>query len=129
MRVDQSRQEGQTRAAVQPKFAAADLLLFTSRQGFEGSPMVVKEATAIGLPVVSTDVGDVADVLRNVTPSAVVEFDDNVVQRLVDKAYEVLADGRRANGREANAGLDWAVIAHQVIAHYRRVLDAASARA
>jgi teichuronic acid biosynthesis glycosyltransferase TuaC len=122
-------EEGQTRAAVQPKFAAADLLLFTSRQGFEGSPMVVKEATAIGLPVVSTDVGDVADVLKNVTPSAVVEFDDNVVQRLADKAYEVLADGRRANGREANAGLDWAVIAHQVIAHYRRVLDAASAPA
>ena len=123
---------GQTRAAVRPKFAGADLLLFTSRQGFEGSPMVVKEATAIGLPVVATDVGDVADVLKDVTPSAVVEFPadrDELIRQLVERSCEVLADGRRANGRSVNADLDWAVIAHQVIAHYRRILDAAAARA
>jgi glycosyltransferase involved in cell wall biosynthesis len=58
---------GQSRQSVAPKFLAADVLLFTSRKGFEGSPTVVKEATAIGLPVVTTDVGDVAEVLSGVT--------------------------------------------------------------
>ena len=65
---------GQSREAVRPKFTAADVLLFTSRKGFEGSPTVVKEATAIGLPVVTTDVGDVTEVLDGVTPSAAVAF-------------------------------------------------------
>lgn len=116
---------GQSRADVAPKFAAADLLLFTSRQGYEGSPTVVKEASVIGLPVVTTDVGDVADVLAGVTPSAVVPWGtsrDELVDGLTGRAFEVLADGRRSNGREVNAWLDWAAIAHQVIAHYRRVL-------
>ena len=122
---------GQTREAVAPKFAAADLLLFTSRKGYEGSPTVVKEATVIGLPVVTTDVGDVADVLDGVTPSAVVEFPEpwgtpeareQLVEGLAQRSFEVLADGRRSNGREVNAWLDWTAIAGQVIAHYRRVL-------
>jgi glycosyltransferase involved in cell wall biosynthesis len=125
---------GQTRADVAPKFAAADLLLFTSRKGYEGSPTVVKEATVIGLPVVTTDVGDVAEVLGGVRPSAVVEFPepwgsaaarDTLVEALAERAFEVLADGRRSNGREVNAWLDWTAIARQVIAHYRRVLATA----
>ncbi len=113
---------GQTRADVVPKFAAADVLLFTSRQGYEGSPTVVKEASVIGLPVVTTDVGDVADVLAGVTPSAVVPWGDDLVDSLAQRVTEVLEDGRRSNGREVNARLDWAVVAQQVIAHYRRVL-------
>ncbi len=127
---------GQSRADVQPKFAAADLLLFTSRKGYEGSPTVVKEATVIGLPVVSTDVGDVAEVLDGVSPSAVVAFPEpwsgpaaraELVEALVERSFEVLADGRRSNGREVNAWLDWTAIARQVIAHYRRILAAAAA--
>jgi teichuronic acid biosynthesis glycosyltransferase TuaC len=49
----------------------ADCLLLTSSH--EGSPNVVKEATACGLPVVSTDVGDVRQVLNGVDPSWVCE--------------------------------------------------------
>ena len=45
-------------------FRAADVLLLTSK--WEGSPIVVKEALASGLPVVSVDVGDVRELLSGV---------------------------------------------------------------
>ena len=64
---------GQSYERVVAKLNAADVLLFTSRRGSEGSPTVVKEALAVGLPVVSTDVGDVAEMLEGVTPGAVVK--------------------------------------------------------
>jgi teichuronic acid biosynthesis glycosyltransferase TuaC len=123
---------GQTRDGVRPKFLAADALLFTSRKGFEGSPTVVKEATAIGLPVVTTDVGDVAEVLDGVTPSAVVEYPEpwgtpearaTLVADLTDRMAEVLGAGRRSNGRERNAWLAWDRIGGSMIDLYRDVIE------
>lgn len=50
---------GVANAEVPVWLSASDVLLLTSRH--EGSPTVVKEALACGLPVVSVDVGDVAE--------------------------------------------------------------------
>src|SRR5262249_57549685 len=125
---------GERGGSVERRLGAADVRLFTPRKGNEGSPTVVKEATVIGLPVVTTDVGDVAEVLDGVTPSAVVEFPEpwgsaaargELVDALAERAFDVLADGRRSNGREVTAWLDWNAIARQVIGHYRRALAAA----
>lgn len=103
------------RARVPLKFAAADVLLFTSRAGHEGSPTVVKEAVAMGLPVVSTDVGDVAEVLAQVTPSAVVPADPAA---LADAAEPLLRQPVRSVGATPSAES----AARRVAEVYERVL-------
>jgi glycosyltransferase involved in cell wall biosynthesis len=72
---------------------AADLLLLTSKH--EGMPNSVKEALACNRPVVSTDVGDVARRLEDVTPSAVCDTDEE----LIDSVTGILRSGAESNGR------------------------------
>lgn len=121
----------QPRSAVPRKFDAADLLLFTSRKGSEGSPSVIKEATAMGLPVVSVAVGDAQKLLNGVVPSEIVDFPEpwgepearaKLIRLLADRAADVLAAGERSNGREQNGWLDAERVAAQVIDVYRQVL-------
>ena len=97
---------------------AADVLLFTS--DFEGSPMIVKEALACGLPVVSVKVGDVPERLIGVTPSAIVERDPAALGAAV---VELIKDCRRSNGPGV-AALDFSedFVAQQVIEVFCRAV-------
>ena len=73
---------------------AADCLLLTSDT--EGSPMVVKEALACNLPVVSVAVGDVAERLRGVEGARLVAQDpEALAQALVD----IVRRPTRSDGR------------------------------
>jgi teichuronic acid biosynthesis glycosyltransferase TuaC len=96
--------------------AAADCLLLTSAT--EGSPNVVKEAVACGLPVVSTDVGDVAAVLAGIEPSAVCPADP---KDLAAALVRCLAERRRSNGWEKSRWLSNENIAARLLALYRQL--------
>lgn len=73
---------------------AADCLLLTSDS--EGSPTVVQEALASNLPVVSVDVGDVAERIRDVRESTIAAADaDALAQALI----RMVEPPRRSNGR------------------------------
>ena len=74
---------------------AADALLLTSDR--EGSPNSLKEAMAVNLPVVATDVGDARERLADVDPSSVAKTDEE----LVDSLVEVIERGEPSNGRAA----------------------------
>jgi glycosyltransferase involved in cell wall biosynthesis len=121
----------QTRSRVAAKYAAADALLFTSKKGTEAGPMVIKEAVLTNLPVVSTDVGDVADVIEGITHSAVVPWPEpssspaartQLVRDLADRLQKVLADRERSNGRAFSERVDLYAKAREIVKVYRRVL-------
>ena len=95
-------------------YGAADCLLMTS--DYEGSPMVVKEAMACNLPVVSVDVGDVAARLAGVAPSAVVARDPVA---LGEALMDVLRVNCASNGREMAQDVSESAIAKQIASIYR----------
>jgi glycosyltransferase involved in cell wall biosynthesis len=118
---------GQPYERVVAKLNAADLLLFTSARGTEGSPTVVKEAACVGLPVVSTDVGDAAETLEGIEPGAVVPWPAASGERgswldaLASASAAVLESGRRADGRTRRANLRLEAVTERLLALYAEV--------
>jgi glycosyltransferase involved in cell wall biosynthesis len=93
--------------------AAADCLLLTS--SVEGSPNVVKEAVSCGLPVISTDVGDVREVLSRVQPSWVCAAQP---EALAAALVQCLSTRQRSNGWQASAWLGEGQVANRLLAVY-----------
>lgn len=68
-------------------YRASDAMLLTS--DFEGMPMSVLEALGCGLPVVTTDVGEVRRVVRNNISGEVVEsFETGVIAQSLSKVID-----------------------------------------
>lgn len=85
----------------------------------EGSPNVIKETMACNIPIVSTDVGDVSNVISNTKGCYLVDFDPNDV---AEKLKEALDFNKRTTGRKDIAHLESSIIAKKIISVYNMAL-------
>jgi len=96
---------------------ACDVLIFTSL--WEGSPNVIKEAMACNLPIISVNVGDVNDVIKNCKNCKLIN------RSAEDAAMEleiILSKSERSNGRELIAHLEINTIAKKIINIYQSII-------
>ena len=112
--------KGYVREQVTALFYAVDTFLMTSFT--EGSPQVVKEAMACGCPVVSVDVGDVAERIEGIDGCYIVE---RTPQDIVGKLQEVFSLKTRTKGRERiiELGLTNDLVAKKLVEIYKQVLN------
>ena len=99
---------------------ACDAMVFTSMQGGEGSPCVVKEALACNMPIVSVAVADVPERLQGVEGCELCP--DERPETIAAALGRVLMRGQRSTGRAAVQSLSEDVLMAQLIEVYRTVL-------
>ena len=112
--------KGYSREEVTLLMCAADALLMTSFS--EGSPQVIKEALACGCPIVSVDVGDVAERVSGVKGCLVAKFYEP--EELAGLLREAVSFGGRTGGLEkvVSDGLDNSHIAERLLDIYTNVI-------
>ncbi len=99
-------------------YNASSVVVLTSHH--EGSPNVIKEAMACNIPIVSTDVGDVREVIGKTEGCYITSFGPKDV---ADKIKKALAFGKRTTGREDIRHLESSMVAKKIIDIYKKVLD------
>ena len=113
--------KGYNRDQVNALMYNCDTLLMTSKT--EGSPQVIKEAMACGCPIVSVDVGDVADRVSGVEGCYVVPSREpkDIAQALL----KAIAFEGKTNGREKiiEMGLSNELVAKRLVEIYERLLE------
>ena len=112
--------KGYTRNQVTALMYNCHALLMTSKT--EGSPQVIKEAMACGCPIVSVDVGDVAERTSGVEGCYVVPTREP--KDIAEALRKALAFNGRTNGRERiiEMGLSNEQVAKQLESIYENVL-------
>jgi glycosyltransferase involved in cell wall biosynthesis len=80
--------------------------------------MVIKEAMACNLPIVSTDVGDVAEVIEGVEGCYLIKPEPADV---ADKLFRVLQRRQRTNGRDKIKHLGSGPITQRIIEVYHEL--------
>jgi glycosyltransferase involved in cell wall biosynthesis len=103
-------------------YSASDLLIMTSFH--EGSPNVIKEAMACNCPIVTTNVGDVKEVIGDTEGCYISSFDPIDVVEKVKLALKFSKEHGQTKGRERiiKLGLDSETIARKIIEVYNKVL-------
>ncbi|HZP25842.1 MAG TPA: glycosyltransferase [Dehalococcoidia bacterium] len=97
---------------------ACDALVLTSLA--EGSPMVIKEAMACNLPIVSTPTGDVEEVIGG-TAGCYMTNDDP--EEIAEKLELALRRNARTGGREDVTAMDLDAISRRIIGVYEEALQ------
>ena len=112
--------KGYTRNRVTALMYNCDALLMTSKT--EGSPQVVKEAMACGCPIVSVDVGDVAERVSGVEGCYVVPTREP--KDIAEALLKAIQFEGKTNGREkiVEYGLSNDQVAKRLIAIYKSLV-------
>lgn len=113
--------KGYNRDQVNALMYNCDALLMTSKT--EGSPQVIKEAMACGCPIVSVDVGDVAERVSGVEGCYVVSSREPAA--IAEALQQALAFSGKTNGRQRiiEMGLSNTQVAERLMAIYERLLE------
>lgn len=111
--------KGYTREQVTALLYASDAFLMTSFT--EGSPQVIKEAMACGCPIVSVDVGDVAERIKGLEGCYIAERSSHDI---AEKLNKVFSFNSRTKGRERiiELGLTNNLVAKKLVEIYEDVL-------
>ena len=97
-------------------YNAASVVILTSL--WEGSPNAIKESMACNIPIVSTNVGDVKDVLSKTKGCYLSSFDHKEFASDIKKALNF---GKRTTGREDIAHLKSELIAKKIVDIYDNI--------
>lgn len=109
-----------SREEVRDNYRTADLVLLTSIS--EGSPGVIKEGMACNLPIVSTNVGDVASNLEGVANCAVAHnMDAEELALLCDKCLKNEISGITGREKLAQLGFDDKTICDKIYSLYKEL--------
>lgn len=110
--------KGYSRPQVATLLQAVDAFLMTSFT--EGSPQVIKEALACGCPIVSVDVGDVAERVSGIAGCFVVASEASSIAEAIKKAlaFQGRTDGRKAILRD---GLSNDQVARRIVDVYKSI--------
>jgi len=98
-------------------YNAADLLLMTSLH--EGSPCVIKEAMACNLPIISTDVGDVSEIIANTDGCSISAPNAESLKSTISL---ILKNNMRTNGREKVKRLELSSVIQKQISLYKSLI-------
>ena len=112
--------KGYNRNQVNALMYNCDALLMTSKT--EGSPQVIKEAMACGCPIVSVDVGDVAERVSGVEGCYVVSSREPAA--IAEALQQALAFSGKTNGRQRiiEMGLSNEQVAERLMAIYKQLV-------
>lgn len=111
--------KGYSREEVTRLMYAADVCLMTSHT--EGSPQFIKEAMVCGCPVVSVDVGDVAEVIDNVDGCYLASYQ---AEDVAAKLQQAISFGKRTEGRKriVDVGMDAETVTRKITEVYKTVI-------
>ena len=96
---------------------ASDLLLVTSLS--ETGPIIVKEALACNCPIISTNVGDVQKLIKNVRNCYISSYNPDDIKKRINLVF---MNNKRTNGEQAIKNLKLENIAYKVIDVYKNTL-------
>ncbi len=109
---------GKSHSEVVDYMNACDVVVMASDH--EGSPVAIREAMAVNLPVVAVDAGDVAELIAGVENCRLV---DQNPEAIAHGLLQVLSTGNRSNGREKMGSYDMINATEQVFSIYQSILN------